>query len=54
MRETYGSAMSEAEFDWWFGRNPAGPRILSSARENGAPLGVLAMSCFRMRDASGS
>jgi GNAT superfamily N-acetyltransferase len=50
MRETYGSAMSEAEFDWWFDRNPAGPRVLSAAREDGDALGVLAMSFFRMRD----
>ena len=49
MRETYGSAMSEAEFDWWFDRNPAGPRILNSAREeDGTPLGVLAMSFARL------
>jgi len=33
MRETYGSTMSEAEFEWWFDRNPAGPRILNVARD---------------------
>lgn len=49
MKETYGSAMSEAEFDWWFDRNPAGPRILNAAREDdGTPLGVLAMSFARL------
>jgi len=49
MQETYGSAMSPAEFDWWFDRNPAGARILSEARDaDGTALGVLAMSCFRM------
>jgi len=49
MRETYGEAMSEAEFDWWFDRNPAGPRILNAARDDdGTPLGVLAMSFARM------
>ncbi len=48
MRETYGSAMSEAEFDWWFDRNPAGPRILNAARDDdGTALGVLAMSFAR-------
>ena len=48
MQETYGSAMSEAEYDWWFDRNPAGPRIVNRARDDdGALLGVLAMSCFR-------
>jgi GNAT superfamily N-acetyltransferase len=48
MGETYGSAMSQAEFDWWFDRNPAGPRILNAARdEDGTALGVLAMSLAR-------
>jgi len=50
MQEHYGVAMSSAEFDWWFDRNPAGPRILNEARDpDGSPLGVLAMSFFRMR-----
>ena len=49
MGETYGSAMSAAEFDWWFDRNPAGPRILNEARDDhGTPLGALAMSCLEM------
>ena len=49
MHETYGSAMSPAEFDWWFDRNPAGPRILNAARDDdGSALGVLAMSFARM------
>ena len=49
MQETYGNAMSAAEFDWWFDRNPAGPRIFNEARdEDGTALGSLAMSCFRM------
>ena len=49
MRENYGEAMSPAEFDWWFDRNPAGPRILNEARDDdGTALGVLAMSCARM------
>jgi GNAT superfamily N-acetyltransferase len=49
MVETYGESMSTAEFDWWFDRNPAGPRILNKARDDdGTPLGALAMSSFRM------
>jgi hypothetical protein len=49
MQETYGSAMSPAEFDWWFDGNPSGPRILTAARDGDGPaLGVLAMSCARM------
>jgi hypothetical protein len=48
MRESYGAAMSEDEFDWWFDRNPAGPRILNAARDDdGTALGVLAMSLAR-------
>jgi hypothetical protein len=49
MRETYGTAMSEAEFDWWFDGNPAGRRILNVARDDdGSGLGVLAMSLARL------
>jgi GNAT superfamily N-acetyltransferase len=49
MQESYGEAMSPAEFDWWFDRNPAGPRILNEARDDdGTTLGVLAMSFARM------
>jgi GNAT superfamily N-acetyltransferase len=49
LQETYGEAMSPAEFDWWFDRNPAGARILNEARDDdGTSLGALAMSCFRM------
>jgi hypothetical protein len=49
MQENYGSAMSAAEFDWWFDRNPAGPRIVNEARDDdGTALGVLAMSCAQM------
>jgi GNAT acetyltransferase-like protein len=46
--ETYGRSLSAEEFDWWFDRNPAGPRLLTAARENGDALGALAMSFFRM------
>src|SRR5690348_7611853 len=49
MQETYGQAMSPGEFDWWFDRNPAGPRILNEARDDeGTTLGALAMSFARM------
>ena len=37
--------MSDAEFDWWFERNPVGRVIVTEAREDdGTPLGVLAMT----------
>jgi GNAT superfamily N-acetyltransferase len=49
MQETYGSAMPPPEFDWWFDRNPAGPRVLNAAREeDGTALGVLSMHFARM------
>jgi GNAT superfamily N-acetyltransferase len=49
MDETYGRAMTADEFDWWFDRNPAGPRVVTAAREDGGgALGALAMSYFRM------
>jgi GNAT superfamily N-acetyltransferase len=49
MGETYGAAMTPAEFDWWFDRNPAGPRILNEARDDdGTALGTLAMSFAAM------
>jgi len=51
MTETYGAAMSAAEFDWWFDRNPAGPRVLNLARdEDGSALGALAMSFARLEN----
>lgn len=49
MQETYGSAMTAAEFDWWFDRNPAGPRVLNAAlEEDGTALGALSMHYARM------
>ena len=47
MHEVYGEAMSEADFEWFFERNPAGGRIVSAAEEDGRVLGVLAMSLAR-------
>jgi GNAT superfamily N-acetyltransferase len=43
MREVYGEAMSAAEFDWFFDRNPAGARILSVAEDGEGLAGALAM-----------
>jgi GNAT superfamily N-acetyltransferase len=48
MRDVYGAAMSAAEFDWWFDRNPVGPRLVTASAEDGEVLGVSAMSFFRM------
>lgn len=43
MREVYGEAMSAAEFEWFFDRNPAGARILSVAEDGEGLAGALAM-----------
>ena len=49
MAETYGKSMSPDEFDWWFDRNPAGPRLLNAARDaDGAGLGALSMHFARL------
>src|SRR3954454_1666159 len=49
VEEPYDSAMSADEFDWWFDRNPAGPRVLNAAREDdGTALGALSMYLARM------
>ena len=48
MEETYGTSMPPAEFDWWFDRNPAGPRILNAAVDDGVALGALSMHFARL------
>jgi GNAT superfamily N-acetyltransferase len=47
MREVYGEAMSDEEFDWFFDRNPAGPRLLSASDDEEGIVGALAMSYAR-------
>ena len=39
--------LSDAEFAWWFERNPAGEGIVSLASDGGEVVGVAAMSFFR-------
>jgi GNAT superfamily N-acetyltransferase len=41
------AALSGAEFDWWFSRNPAGS-LMSVARDDGRVIGVAAHSLYRM------
>jgi GNAT superfamily N-acetyltransferase len=41
------AALSSAEFDWWFSRNPEGS-LMSVARDDGQVIGVAAHSLFRM------
>jgi GNAT superfamily N-acetyltransferase len=48
LREAWADrTMSGAEFDWWFGQNPAGS-LMSVARIDGRIVGVAAHSLFRM------
>ena len=48
LREAWGeAAMSGAEFDWWFGQNPAGS-LRSVARADGRTVGVAGHSLYRM------
>jgi GNAT superfamily N-acetyltransferase len=48
LRDAWGeAALSGAEFDWWFSRNPEGS-LMSVARDDGQVIGVAAHSLFRM------
>jgi hypothetical protein len=48
LHEAWGErTMTPEEFDWWFGRNPAGS-LRSVARIDGRVVGVAAHSLFRM------
>ena len=42
------SHIDDAEFDWWFERNPSSPRLISLAHADGHVVGIAAMSLFRM------
>jgi len=42
------SHIDDAEFDWWFERNPSSPRLISLAHAEGRVVGIAAMSLFRM------
>jgi hypothetical protein len=42
------SHIDEAEFDWWFDRNPIGRRLISLGVDGERVVGVAAMSFFRM------
>ena len=48
LRDAWGeAALTGAEFDWWFSRNPGGS-LMSVARDNGRVIGVAAHSVYRM------
>ena len=47
LHEAWGDdALTGAEFDWWFARNPAGS-LMSVARDDGRVLGVASHSLYR-------
>jgi hypothetical protein len=48
MRAVGRSHIDDAEFDWWFERNPSSPRLISLAHAEGRVVGIAAMSFFRM------
>jgi len=47
--EVFGASASAEEFDWWFERNPAGPRVISLVPDGERAAGAASMSFFRMR-----
>ena len=48
LRDAWGeAALSGAEFDWWFSRNPEGS-LMSVARDDRSVIGVAAHSLYRM------
>src|SRR5205085_7930225 len=42
------SHINDAEFDWWFDRNPVGRKLISLGVDGDRVVGVAAMSFFRM------
>ena len=48
MEEVWGDRPSDEVFDWWFERNPTGPRLVTLAEDGDAVTGTGAMSFYRM------
>jgi GNAT superfamily N-acetyltransferase len=48
MRKVWGEWLTEAEFEWWFDANPAGPPLISLAEEDSRLIGVACMSPYRL------
>lgn len=49
MQEVWGESATPADFDWWYERNPIGPRLLSLVVDDGRVAGAAGMSLFAMR-----
>lgn len=48
-REVFGTSATPDEFEWWFERNPTGPRLISLIRDGERVAGASGMSFFRLR-----
>jgi GNAT superfamily N-acetyltransferase len=49
MAEVWGEAATPSDFDWWYERNPTGPRLLSLVVDGGRVAGASGMSFFALR-----
>ena len=49
MADVWGESAPPDDFDWWFERNPTGPRLISLVVDDGRVAGASAMSFLRMR-----
>lgn len=49
MDAVWGESASPEDFDWWYERNPTGPRLLSLVVDDGRVAGASGMSFFTMR-----
>lgn len=49
MEEVWGRSATTEEFDWWYERNPTGPRLISLVLDDGRVAGASGMSFYAMR-----
>lgn len=49
MAEVWGESASAEDFDWWYERNPTGPRLLSLVLDGDRVAGASGMSLYRVR-----
>jgi GNAT superfamily N-acetyltransferase len=49
MKDVWGECAPPEDFDWWYERNPTGPRLLSVVLDDGRVAGASGMSFFELR-----
>jgi GNAT superfamily N-acetyltransferase len=49
MQQVWGESASPEDFDWWYERNPTGPRLLSLVVDNGRVAGASGMSFYAVQ-----